>query len=149
MASSLERLEETLRGLAAPKDYGQVLHDVSRQVREDTLECFATQSDPDGKAWPELAQSTIDKKGHEEILIERGDLYQSFVTEEATITETEMEWGSNDEHAELHQQDEHASTVGLPVRKMVGFSEARQQSIEDQVADFVEQEVARAFDGLG
>jgi phage virion morphogenesis protein len=125
-----------------------MLQDVARQVREDTLECFATQSDPDGKAWPELAQSTIDKKGHEEILIERGDLYQSFVTEQATITETEMEWGSNDEHAELHQQDEHTSTVGLPVRKMVGFSEARQQSIEDQVADFVEEAVARAFDGL-
>jgi phage virion morphogenesis protein len=141
----LEQLEEKLRGLAAPKDYGLVLQDVSRQVREDTRDRFNREVDPDGASWAELAESTIEKKGHDVRLFETGALLLSLGNVEEITTDS-LECGTDDEKAGWHQNGTKDGHV--PARPFVGFNERGMQSIEDQVADFVEEEVARAFDGL-
>ncbi|MDE2010241.1 MAG: phage virion morphogenesis protein [Candidatus Omnitrophica bacterium] len=149
MASSWEQLESAIRGLSGPKDYGPLLQDVARQVRDDTRERFLNEVDPDGNAWPELAESTKAKKAREGYpqakLVEVGHLWMSLGSVEE-ITSDSLEWGTSDPKAVFHDSDEPRSLI--PKRQIVGFDEKAMQKIEDETADFVEQEVLRSLDGL-
>lgn len=110
---------------------------------------FATNTGPDGNAWPPLAPSTIKRKGHNKILIETGRLIQS-LTEQISggageairdvvvmHDETDIIFGTMVEYSGLHDQ----AVGSRPARRHVG--------VNDQFLDgFCDRLIRYAFNEL-
>ena len=101
-------------------------------------EYFESETDPNGTAWPELAQSTIDAKGHDTILVETNKLKSSLIGETGdSVKEVVQEgknagatWGTSVEYARFHQ----AKDGRLPQRAMVGLSERNVDALTESTA---------------
>lgn len=112
----------------AKRKYYDQVYDAVIIVLQDAHEYYFTQEiDPWGVGWTELAQSTIDRKGHDRILYESGNLMDSLSepnAENAIRIETksvgslEILFGTAVEYAQYHQYDS-----GIPIRQHVGMDE--------------------------
>lgn len=158
MESSWEQFENKIRGLSGPQDFGVVLHEVARQTRDDTRDRFMREVAPDGSDWPELAESTKDKKRRQGLplvtLVAHGALWESLGSIDEVSSDS-LRWGTDDPKAQFHDSDEprkskarlhDSDEPNLPQRQIVGFSAEAVDRIEEQVADFVEEAVLSYFD---
>ena len=101
---------------------------------------FAESKNPVGESWPPLAQSTIDRKGHDTILVESDRLRSSLVGSESdSIRDIFQEentaglvFGTRIPYASFHQH----GTARIPQREHVGMNDETLQQLVDNVADF-------------
>jgi hypothetical protein len=140
--------------LKAPSlDFKPVLGEIRDMAKATTLECFDGLHDPDGVPWAPLAKYTVREKTRkgapdpERILFEWGPMLASFEAGAIDeITDTSMEWGTDEWKASLHDPDGDApSRANLPIRRMVGYSDKQVKEVEDMVAQAVERQIANAF----
>ena len=108
---------------------------------------FQSETGPGPSRWPELAPSTIARKGHAEILVDTGRLQASLVGKTAdsvreAFQENEHAWvhfGTDVEYSQYH--DENAQR--LPKRPHVGLSEPDIDGIAKQVLDYQVEELQK------
>lgn len=116
--------------------YQEPLNAFLPSLVEEHREHFAQEKDAGGNSWAPLAQSTIDRKGHDTILVEHGDLERSLTAiggagNIAAVTGQGLLFGTSDEKAGFHQ----AGTSRMPARPPVGISEERINQLAESLAD--------------
>lgn len=117
-------------------DYSDGLAEFLPVLRGDHQEMFSGEHDSSGAQWAPLAQSTINRKGHERILFESGHLQSSLVQKGGAdhlenVNHRELIFGTEDEKAGLHQ----SGKGRMPARPPVGLKEKTLDKIVDSVAD--------------
>lgn len=88
--------------------YSRVLEDdILPWVRKLHESYFKTESDPSGKPWRPLAPSTVAKKGHDTILVDKQRLMRSLTTRSvysiSQVRGNELTYGTADPHSRFHQ----------------------------------------------
>lgn len=83
-------------------------------MAEIEAEQWATQGHGD---WPPLAASTIERKGHGEILVETGELRSSLTDPGMAMRKSAktLEYGTNVDYARYHQE----GTPKMPMRQVI------------------------------
>jgi phage gpG-like protein len=116
-------------------DYSEVLEAQLGPLEKDHGEAFATEQAANGEDWAELAASTIQRKGHDRILRDTGELRSSLAGQHSNaireVTHRGLIFGTRDERAGYHQE----GTSRMPARPPVGVTETRLDSIAEAVAD--------------
>lgn len=110
---------------------------------------FAAEAGPAGK-WEELAESTVERKGHEGILWETKRLQASLIGQTGdSIREVISEehnsgfvFGTDIEYAHFHM----TGTNNMPARPMVGITEVEVDAITNRMLDYTTRELV---DGYG
>ena len=141
----LDGLYHDLESLVYNTDYSEALSDFQHIIAEGEAESFATETASNGEAWSLLAESTIRRKGHDQILVESFALLNSLVGvgNEGNISEVDSHgsiYGTSVPYAIFHDQ----GTSRMPARPPVGVSEDR----VDQLAEMVAQRTIEAIGGL-
>jgi phage gpG-like protein len=103
---------------------------------------FDAETSPEGEPWAELAQSTIDRKGHDQILFETGRLMES-LTERgspdavrdifANEASTEVVFGTSVEYSVFHME----GTTFMPARRHVGVPFDAVDDLADDLTEFI------------
>lgn len=96
---------------------------------------FASETSPDGTPWRPLAQSTIERKGHDIILVETNRLRASLTGESGDsvreAAQTYGVFGTSVPYAHFHQDGGH----NLPQREHVGLNNELLEDITGALAD--------------
>jgi len=108
---------------------------------------FQSATGPGNRVWPELAPSTIARKGHAEILVDTGRLKSSLTSRTAdsirdAFQEEGHAWihfGTEVEYSHYHDED----ALRLPQRPHVGLSEPDLDGIAGQVLDYQVEEMVK------
>lgn len=92
-----------------------------REVGDEALEIidqsFERERTPTGTPWAPLAPATVERKGHDTILVEEGDLKESFDTEvQFSPLNKKLVVYSEDEKLKYHEY----GTVNMPRRPIMG-----------------------------
>lgn len=138
---SMEELEDWVNGIAdevRTRDYRPILTDFLADIDNQNEKFFASGSGPSGP-WAPLAPSTVRKKGHAKILIDKGDLEASLtgphgdaVREIEQIGDkTYLAHGTLDEKAPFHQ----TGTSRMPQREPVGLIDETIDLLVGKIAD--------------
>lgn len=109
------------------------------KLRRWHREYFERSAGPSGRPWAPLSQVTVDRKGHDTILIETGDLVTSLVEQNRhTIkrfrregSKVVFEYGTDRPNAWRHQQ----GTPRIPQREHVGIDNTKLDAIVAALAD--------------
>ena len=121
-------------------DFTPMLDDWLFRFEDIHSQYFQAEAGPDGDAWPELAEATIARKGHDAILIDSGKLSTSLIGGGVgdAIRDTFDEgpnagltFGTSVEYAAFHQEGD-----GVPKREHVGLSEQVVDVLAEETADF-------------
>lgn len=95
-----------------------MLRDIGDEALEKIDESFEREQTPTGEPWAPLARATIERKGHDTILHETGDLRESF--------EQEVSWSPvGDKHVVVYTENEtmkyhEYGTESIPRRPILG-----------------------------
>ena len=89
------------------------LQNAAKAEQKNIEENFDAGRDALGAPWQPLSPVTIEKKGHGQILKERGDLRSGFYTESDGVLSVEL--GNSDPKAGIHE----SGTETIPSRKML------------------------------
>lgn len=100
---------------------------------------FRAQLDPDHQAWKQLAAVTIAKKGHAQILVEKGFLFASLANvNHFSIRDVQkvddgwtLRFGTNRPWAFIHQEGGRR----IPQRKFLGADDGQVDEMAKRVAD--------------
>ena len=122
-------------------DYDPVLDTITDELEIHHAEHFGLERAPSGDIWPDLAASTIAKKGHDRKLWEFGDLFGSLFSETDESIRirasdgagAELIYGTSDEKSLYHQR----GTDKIPQREHVGMSELFTELVEATTTEFV------------
>ncbi len=144
---SIDELQGVFDDVAADfsdTDFSPILDDWLIRMEDLHSQYFQSEVGPSGDAWQELAQATIDRKGHDAILIDSGKLSESLIggTSDAirdVFDEGAMaglSFGTSVEYAIFHQEG-----LGVPQREHVGLSEPVVDVLAEEAADFQVQEL--------
>ena len=139
MADTLEQLIPLFSDImqkVEQADYSEVFREVLPILTEQEQRMFDEERDSSGRSWPPLAQSTIVKKGHDQILVDTGALRKSLVDIDDSfniheIQPRELIFGTSDPKALYHQE----GTGRMPARPPVGISDETAETIAEFVAD--------------
>lgn len=147
--NGLENLQPYFDGIAA--DFTRINFQAFGRLELYELEdlhakYFADASDPTGAAWPQLAQSTIDRKGHGTILVDTGRLLASLtgggadgIRDVAEVSDmTNIIFGTNVEYSGLHDE----ATWNRPARRHVGINEQFLDGFVDRLLQYTINELA-------
>lgn len=110
-----------------------LLEDWVDPLRELHQGYFDSETSPDGDAWPELAASTIARKGHDTILVDKGALAASLT--EGTGDSILVIYDEGRNKGIVFGTDVEHSQYQNPEREHVGLSEAVLDVMAEQVAD--------------
>ena len=105
---------------------------------------FQNEVSPENKKWEKLSDYTIFKKGHDQILMETGDLLRSLTERNAPDAIREVDDGGGDskgylvfgtsvEYAHWHM----SGPQNMPARPMVGITEWYADKVAEDVADLI------------
>lgn len=142
---SLSAVVEQLAGLEI--NYETLLKAMRQTVIAETKKGFRDERDPDGVPWKPLKYPRRNSKGRDRILQDTG-LMRTSVTAGGggqnidEIGPTYLEWGTSVPYAKYHQY----GTSRIPVRQFLGVGQDLANAVTEQVADFVESEIARIFE---
>lgn len=144
VVAALKRLEANTGNLAP------ALKDIGEEMIESTKQRFKDKKGPDGEAWPLNTPTTIERKGHDDVLI-GGNLHEDGVSfsKGGTLGEQifyqlvgddALEWGSPLEYAAMQQfggtQAEFPFLWGdIPERPYLGISAEDEKAILEIVED--------------
>ena len=117
-------------------DYSDDLAEFLPVLRGDHEEMFSGEHDSTGSGWEPLAESTIQRKGHDIILFEKGHLKESLISDGgagqiAETSDRHLAFGTEVEYAGYHQ----SGTSRMPARPPVGLREDTLDEIVETVAD--------------
>jgi phage gpG-like protein len=136
---TLDRLPAELRRLdvdPAALDLSRAMRESSDYLSERAAERFESGHDPDGGSWPALRPATVKRKGHAQILVDKGLLaaaMSAFAAPGAIrdIGPRSLEHGADTPYGAFHQE----GTPTLPKREFAGVSDQDADHIADLVAD--------------
>ena len=124
-------------------ELGPLIVSVERMIESHHKNIFEQELAPSGAYWEELAESTVEAKGHAIILEDLGDLLQSLtfggmgdaIRERHTTTgAAELLFGTTDPKSEFHQK----GTKKMPQREHVGLNDIFiDEFMVPGIADFV------------
>lgn len=120
-------------------DYEPVLRLFGEEMRGAHYDYFGRRAGPTGSVWPALAASTILRKGHDTILVDKTPLKASLTDPTGTAdsvreyTHRGMVWGTRDAKSIFHQ----FGTVNMPKRGHVGLTGELIDVLVSAVADTV------------
>lgn len=122
---ALQQLEQ------AAGDLSPALDAIGDMLIESTKQRFASGEGPDGQAWAENSQVTIDRKGRNKPLIDEGTLAEQL---SYAVTGNQLEVGSSMEYAAMQQfggtKSEFPHLWGdIPARPFLGVSESDAEEI--------------------
>jgi len=120
-------------------DYTDFLGGVVKTLEEQHRDLFNSETSPSGEAWAPLAESTIRRKGHDAILLDKGPLLDSLQGQTGDsfrdiIREQffhGLSFGTSTPSSAFHQQ----GGKHLPKREHVGFAERTVDEITEDSAD--------------
>lgn len=119
-------------------DYEPVLKSFIPKLEEFHSILFLTGTSPSGERMKKLAPSTVRKKGHGRILIEKGELGSSLAGKTgSSIRETThrgLIFGTSDEKSILHTMGSKSWTK-LPIREHVGMDDMLIDDLASDIAD--------------
>jgi phage virion morphogenesis protein len=142
----LVRLNKKLKAVMEAGAHLQpVMEDIGDyMVRSHSNRIFQQKQSPSGAAWARLAQSTIQSKGSDNILVDSGELGRSFYVEdvsdrEVTVT-TDKEYASYMQDGFNHRgrrkpnkRQRAAGKTSVPARPFMGFSDANNRRISQML----------------
>jgi phage virion morphogenesis protein len=110
-------------------------------VRSTQNRILREKKSPKGDRWAELAQSTIDSKGHSSILFLTGDLAKGISVED--VSNTNVTIRSDSEYGSFHQKGwKHHGRPGrtkrVPARPFLGVSEENKRRIKKMLRDYLQ-----------
>jgi len=105
-------------------DYSGPLAEFNRYLAEQHSEQFAGGFSPTGERWAPLAESTVARKGHATILVDKGNLRQSLTVLGSSdnvnaVSERGSLFGTRDAKSVFHQ----FGTSRMPQREHVGTND--------------------------
>lgn len=117
-------------------DYTPVLEPYQQILAEQHAGMFAGEFDSNLESWAPLKPSTIKRKGHDRILVDKGDLMRSLTVVGGPgnihgVTPTTMVFGTSDPKALFHQE----GTSKMVARQPVGMSQETEDKLVESVAD--------------
>lgn len=120
-------------------EYTEPLSDAIKTLEQQHEVMYANGQDSNGDAWAPLAPSTIAKKGHDTILVDKKKMRASLVSETGdSIRDIVSEgriagavFGTDLEYAGFHVE----GTARMPARPPVGISEETIETVTNKVAD--------------
>lgn len=117
-------------------DYTEDLVQFQEKLAEQHAGMFAGEFDSNLEDWAPLAKATIDRKGHDRILVETGALRESLVHVGGAgnihdVMPRGMLFGTEIEYAVFHQE----GTRRMPARPPVGVSEETLDKFVERIAD--------------
>lgn len=131
----VERVLDKMDYLLERGSFANAFELISENLEEQHGGMFTRGQDADGNRWAPLAPSTIAKKGHGTILVDKGDLMNSLVGNNQNairdIYDREMHFGTSDPKAIYHDQ----GTRKMPARPPVGISEETLDQAAEHCAD--------------
>jgi phage gpG-like protein len=142
----LERIYQAVADAVTNFEGSDVLQDeivpLLAHVHEDY---FNQQAGPDGP-WAALAPSTVNRKGHDTILIDTGTMRSSLLFEGGDhiqdVGADFLTWGTDDPKSYFHQM----GTSRIPARPFVGLKDGDIDQIAEKIADAVQDAVVQAID---
>lgn len=125
-ANKLGIIKKRLNNLTPP------LTSVERFIRDETEKQFATNSDPSGKPWSPLKESTLrtKKQNRDKILTRSGKLRSGFLYR---VNGAKLEITNSQDYAIYHQY----GTKKMAVRLIVAFTPERLREIKKIVSVYV------------
>jgi phage virion morphogenesis protein len=142
-----EEVRRAIAGLAARSlNLREPFEEIGASLVTSTQQRFEDEEDPEGEPWPELAESTRNRRvtkrklrGSEHILRDRGHLYGS-ITYLASATEVAV--GSNRKYAAIHQlggtEDMAPGPAAVPARPFLGLSGADEREVAEILLEHLE-----------
>ena len=129
LSTASKRLEQLHRKLG---DLSPVMAGIGGIIEGSTrIRIAESKTSADGAAWPDLANSTKERKGSKgSLLVHRGSLLRS-ITYEASKDSVII--GSNMVYAKWHQD----GTKKMPARPFLGISSTDYQDVGDLIDDFL------------
>lgn len=122
-------------------DYTPVLRKIMLDLQDRHRGLFDFESAPTGEPWPELAESTIERKGHDRILYESGRLLASLAEETGDsireiVSDVEtpgFSFGTSVPYSIYHQY----GTQTLDQREHVGANDNMVDQMVEDIADHI------------
>lgn len=147
MASEFLSLSAVVEHLAGMEiNYETLLKAMRQTVIAETKKGFRDERDPDGVPWKPLKYPRRNSKGRDRILQDTGLMRTSVTAMGGQNTDeigpTWLEWGTSVPYAKYHQY----GTSRIPQRQFLGVGKDLADAVTEQVADFVETEIARIFE---
>jgi len=147
MASEFLSLSAVVEHLAGMEiNYETLLKAMRQTVIAETKKGFRDERDPDGVPWKPLKYPRRNSKGRDRILQDTGLMRTSVTAQGGQNTDeigpTWLEWGTSVPYAKYHQD----GTSRIPQRQFLGVGKDLADAVTEQVADFVETEIARIFE---
>lgn len=147
MASEFLSLSAVVEHLAGMEiNYETLLKAMRQTVIAETKKGFRDERDPDGVPWKPLKYPRRNSKGRDRILQDTGLMRTSVTAQGGQNTDeigpTWLEWGTSVHYAKYHQD----GTSRIPQRQFLGVGKDLADAVTEQVADFVETEIARIFE---
>jgi phage gpG-like protein len=117
--------------------------EASKYMLRSTQNRFRTRTGPDGERWPNLAALTVQLKGHDKPLYDKGDLYKGIKVKGLSKNGFSIE--STDPKSEWHQKGvknmrgKYRPKAGIPPRPFIGFSDENNRRIAKILRDYIDQ----------
>jgi hypothetical protein len=134
-------------GVVERTDYSALLREFRYSIANEKAEMFENQSDVHGNPWASLAESTIQKKGHDTILVETGALRTSLVDVDGEGNFNEVDshsltYGSLVPYALVHE----SAYGNRPARPTLGISAELMAEFEQKVLDRTIEEMNKSLE---
>ncbi|MCF7964015.1 MAG: phage virion morphogenesis protein [Methylobacter tundripaludum] len=131
---ALQRLQH------AVGDISPALKEIGEDLVESTKQRFSSGVGPDGEKWKDNSQVTIDRKGRNKPLVDRGHLLDSI--NDALIDTDTLEVNANKDYAAMQQfggsKDEFPFLWGdIPARPFLGVSDEDEDKILRTVEEYL------------
>lgn len=134
--SAIDSMFADMEARVHDADYTSVLEPYQQILAEQHAGMFAGEFDSNLVDWSILKPSTIKRKGHDRILVEKGDLMRSLTSVGGPgniheVTPSSLVFGTSDPKALFHQE----GTSKMVARPPVGMSQDTEDKLVDSVAD--------------
>lgn len=129
-------------------NYQNYLKRELKELEKQHASYWEKDAGPDGTAWPELAPSTIKRKGHATILVDTKRLKPSLAQRTADSIRETYEEGHNhglEFGTEVpYSMDHDEATSNRPARRHVGTNEEHLAAMTERAADYTLNELKKA-----
>ena len=112
-----------------------LMQQIGMMLSNSTTERIHTKKSPDGSVWQPLAHATIKRKGHDNILVDKGDLLDSITFSASSWTARIFSTDQNQGKVRGHQ----FGSDRLPARAIFGLSQGDREDIENLAVIWMEE----------
>jgi phage gpG-like protein len=140
-AAEVNQYIDSIQDRLLNADYTPLLRSLQQYLEQEHARFIAMQAGPGGEPWKQLAESTVNRKGHAIILVDKTDLAQSIAGpgHKDAIREIVNEgsnhglsFGTRVPYSKFHQH----GTKKLPIRMHVGANQKMVDEMSAQLRAF-------------